>query len=100
MKIILRKFVEEKIYRNSLADFIYYFKDKKFWGNIYSNSILKFLMQHLIFFLCGYPIGIFAFYNYYFNTGYIIFIIFYLGWNTVRNEIKRKKKGLLNQDDY
>lgn len=97
---VFKKFIEKKIYRNSLADFIYYFKNKKFWGNVNNNSIMKFLVQHLFFFLCGYPIGVFAFYNYYFNTVYIVFIIVYLGWNTVRNENKRKKKGLINHDDY
>lgn len=100
IQFLLKRFIDDNKYRDSLSDFIYYFRNKKFWGNVENNSKIKFLAQHFIFFSFGYPIGIFAFYNYYFNTGYIVFIILFLGWNTVRNEIKRKKKGISNQDDY
>ena len=98
-----RFFLEEqktKISNVGLTDFVEFFKNKKMCGNSKKCSILKYLFQHFLFFILGYPIAIFAFYNYYFNTIYLIFIMVFLAWNTVRNNIKKQSKNQKADDDY
>jgi len=100
MCVIFKGFQEDSRYGDGLTDFVEFFKNKKMCGNSKKCSILKYLFQHFLFFILGYPIAIFAFYNYYFNTIYLIFIMVFLAWNTVRNNIKKQSKNQKADDDY
>ena len=49
-------------------------------------------MMHLIFCVGVIPIWMLNFYNFYFNTGYLVFILIFLGYNQAV-----KSKGELEQ---
>jgi hypothetical protein len=101
MGLIFKKFREDPKYGDGLSDFIEAYKNKKICGNLENCSIIKYLFQHFLMFLLAFPIGIFAFYNFYFNTIYLSFIVIYLAWNTARNNIKINiKKGKTEEIEY
>ena len=78
---ILRKYAYSDLYQGAVGDF---YKSKDFeclFGDHTKNTTIKYLMMHLIFLLMVTPISILNFYNFYFNTGYLAFMLIYLGYN-------------------
>lgn len=78
---ILRKFAYSDLYQSAISDF---YKSKDFeclFGDHTKNTTFKYLMMHLIFLLMVTPISILNFYCFYWNTGYLIFILIFLGYN-------------------
>jgi len=78
---ILRKFAYSDLYQSAIGDF---YKSKDFeclFGDHTKNTTIKYLMMHLIFLLMVTPISILNFYCFYWNTGYLIFILIFLGYN-------------------
>ena len=78
---ILRKFAYSDLYQGAVGDF---YKSKDFeclFGDHTKNTTIKYLMMHLIFLLMVTPISLLNFYNFYFNTGYLAFMLIYLGYN-------------------
>jgi len=85
----LRKFAYSDIYQSTIGDF---YKSKDFeclFGDHTKNTTIKYLMMHLIFLLMVTPISILNFYNFYFNTGYLVFMLIFLGYN---QSIKSKEE--------
>ena len=86
---ILRKFAYSDLYQGAIGDF---YKSKDFeclFGDHTKNTTIKYLMMHLIFLLMVTPISILNFYNFYFNTGYLAFMLIFLGYN---QSIKSKEE--------
>ena len=86
---ILRKFAYSDLYQGAIGDF---YKSKDFeclFGDHTKNTTIKYLMMHLIFLLMVTPISILNFYNFYFNTGYLVFMLIFLGYN---QSIKSKEE--------
>ena len=86
---ILRKFAYSDLYQGAIGDF---YKSKDFecvFGDHTKNTTIKYLMMHLIFLLMVTPISLLNFYNFYFNTGYLVFMLIYLGYN---QSIKSKRE--------
>ena len=78
---LLRKFAYSDLYQSTVGDF-YKSKDFEFlFGDHTKNTTIKYLMMHLIFLFGVTIISLLNFYNFYFNTGYLIFILFFLGYN-------------------
>ena len=78
---ILRKYAYSDLYQSAVGDF---YKSKEFeclFGDHTKNTVFKYLMMHLIFCFIVLPIWMLNFYNFYFNTGYLIFILIFLGYN-------------------
>ena len=78
---ILRKYAYSDLYQGAVGDF---YKSKNFeclFGDHTKNTTIKYLMMHLIFCIGVIPIWMLNFYNFYFNTGYLIFILIFLGYN-------------------
>ena len=78
---ILRKYAYSDLYESAVSDF---YKSKNFeclFGDHTKNTVIKYLMMHLIFCVGVIPIWMLNFYNFYFNTGYLIFILVFLGYN-------------------
>ena len=78
---ILRKYAYSDLYQGAIGDF---YKSKDFeclFGDHTKNTTIKYLMMHLIFLLMVTPISILNFYCFYWNTGYLIFILIFLGYN-------------------
>ena len=78
---ILRKYAYSDLYESAVSDF---YKSKNFeclFGDHTKNTVIKYLMMHLIFCVGVIPIWMLNFYNFYFNTGYLIFILIFLGYN-------------------
>ena len=78
---ILRKYAYSDLYQSAIGDF---YKSKDFeclFGDHTKNTVFKYLMMHLIFLLAVTPISILNFYNFYWNTGYLICIVIFLGYN-------------------
>ena len=89
---ILRKYAYSDLYQGAVGDF---YKSKDFeclFGDHTKNTTIKYLMMHLIFCIGVIPIWMLNFYNFYFNTGYLIFILIFLGYNQAV-----KSKGELRQ---
>ena len=89
---ILRKYAYSDLYQGAVGDF---YKSKDFeclFGDHTKNTTIKYLMMHLIFCIAVIPIWMLNFYNFYFNTGYLIFILIFLGYNQAV-----KSKGELRQ---
>ncbi len=77
----LRKYAYSDVYQSTIGDF-YKSKDFEFlFGDHTNNTVIKYLMMHLIFLLIVTPLSLLNFYNFYFNTGYLIFILLFLGYN-------------------
>ena len=78
---ILRKYAYSDLYQSAIGDF---YKSKDFeclFGDHTKNTVLKYLMMHLIFLFAVTPISILNFYNFYWNTTYLICIVIFLGYN-------------------
>ena len=78
---ILRKYAYSDLYQGAIGDF---YKSKDFeclFGDHTKNTTIKYLMMHLIFLCMVTPISILNFYCFYWNTGYLIFILIFLGYN-------------------
>ena len=89
---VLRKYAYSDLYQGAVGDF---YKSKDFeclFGDHTKNTTIKYLMMHLIFCFAVIPIWMLNFYNFYFNTGYLIFILVFLGYNQ-----SVKSKGELEQ---
>ena len=85
----LRKYAYSDIYQSTISDF-YKSKDFEFiFGDHTKNTTIKYLISHLIFLFIVTPISLFNFYNFYFNTGYLFFILIFLGYN---QSIKSKQE--------
>ena len=77
----LRKYAYSDIYQSTISDF---YKSRDFeclFGDHTKNTTIKYLMMHLIFLLMVTPISVLNFYCFYFNTGFLIFILIFLGYN-------------------
>ena len=89
---VLRKYAYSDLYQSAVGDF---YKSKDFeclFGDHTKNTTFKYLMMHLIFCVGVIPIWMLNFYNFYFNTGYLVFILIFLGYNQAV-----KSKGELEQ---
>ena len=91
---ILRKFAYSDLYESQ----IYKFYHSKTLGNILGDhkkyTILKFLSIQLAFLIISIPVQLSCFYNFYFHSGYLVFMIILLGYNSAR--IKEEKiKGII-----
>ena len=78
---ILRKYAYSDLYQSAIGDF---YKSKDFeclFGDHTKNTVFKYLMMHLIFLTAVTPISLLNFYNFYWNTGYLICIVIFLGYN-------------------
>ncbi len=78
---ILRKYAYSDLYQSAIGDF---YKSKDFeclFGDHTKNTVFKYLMMHLIFLFAVTPISILNFYNFYWNTAYLICIVIFLGYN-------------------
>ena len=87
--LILRKFAYSDLYQSAVGEF---YKSKYFeclFGDHTKNTVFKYLMMHLIFLLAVTPISILNFYSFYWNSGYLIFILIFLGYN---QSIKSKEE--------
>ena len=85
----LRRYAYSDIYQSTIGDF---YKSKDFeclFGDHTKNTVIKYLMMHLIFLLAVTPLSLLNFYSFYFNTGYLIFILLFLGYN---QSIKSKEE--------
>ena len=85
----LRKYAYSDIYQSTISDF---YKSKDFeclFGDHTKNTTIKYLMMHLIFLLMVTPISVLNFYCFYFNSGFLIFILIFLGYN---QSVKSKKE--------
>ena len=85
----LRKYAYSDIYQSTISDF---YKSKDFeciFGDHTKNTTIKYLMSHIIFLFIVTPISLLNFYNFYFNTGFLIFILIFLGYN---QSVKSKKE--------
>ncbi len=86
---ILRKYAYSDLYQGAVGDF---YKSKDFeclFGDHTKNTTIKYLMMHLIFCVMVIPIWMLNFYNFYFNTGYLVFLLIFLGYN---QSVKSKKE--------
>jgi len=92
MGLFLRSFSSNPKYSSGITDFKKYTKNMKIFGDTNNLTIFKYLLQHFFFLVVMFPLSILCFYNYYVNTFCVIFIIFFLAWNTARNNIKYMKK--------
>jgi len=92
MGVVFSKWNSNPKYFSGLTDFKDFTKNSKFFGDVNNYTILKYLFQHFSFLILMFPVSIFCFYNFYFNTIYIIFIMVFLFWNTARNNIKHAEK--------
>ena len=92
---ILRKYAYSDLYQSAVSDF---YKSKQFeclFGDHTKNTVIKYLMMHLIFCILVIPIWMLNFYNFYFNTGYLIFILIFLGYNQAVKS-KEELKQIVN----
>ena len=86
---ILRKYAYSDFYESTIGDF-YKSKDFEFlFGDHTKTTTIKYLMMHLIFLFAVSIISVLNFYNFYFNTGYLLFIVFFLGYN---QSVKSRKE--------
>lgn len=85
---ILRKYAYSDLYESAICDF--YKSDflPQLLGDHKKATVLKYLFQHLIFMIIVTPLSLLNFYNFYFNSGYIIFIVIFLGYNQARKTRK------------
>ena len=86
---ILRKYAYSDLYQGAVGDF---YKSKDFeclFGDHTKNTTIKYLMMHIIFCVMVIPIWMLNFYNFYFNTGYLVFLLIFLGYN---QSVKSKKE--------
>ena len=78
---ILRKYAYSDLYESAIGDF---YKSKDFeclFGDHTKNTVFKYLMMHLIYLFIVTPISLLNFYNFYWNTLYLILIVIFLGYN-------------------
>ena len=102
--IILRKFAYSDFYQGAVGQF---YKSKDFeclFGDHTKNTTIKYLMMHLIFLFMVTPISLLNFYNFYFNTGYLVFMLIFLGYNQSiksKNELNKiiKNAEKLNKQE-
>ena len=91
---ILRKFAYSDLYESQIYKFYHSKTLIKILGDHKKYTILKFLSIQLAFLIISIPVQLSCFYNFYFHSGYIIFMIILLGYNSAR--IKEEKiKGII-----
>ncbi len=101
---VLRKFAYSDLYQGAIGDF-YKSKDFEFFfGDHTKNTTIKYLTMHLIFLLMVTPLHLLNFYNFYFNTGYLMFMIIFLGYNQSvksKQELTKivKKAEIMDKND-
>ena len=101
---VLRKFAYSDLYQGAIGDF-YKSKDFEFlFGDHTKNTTIKYLIMHLIFLLMVTPLHLLNFYNFYFNTGYLMFMIVFLGYNQSvksKQELTKivKKAEIMDKND-
>lgn len=83
-QVVLRKYAFSDYYDSSIGDFYKSDDLECLFGDHKRYTVLKFLIQHLIFMFIVTPLSIFNFYSFYFNSGYIMFIIIFLGYNQAK----------------
>ena len=93
---ILNKYTVDQKYGSGVGDFVHSSPKiiQYVFGDMSRYSCLKYILQHLFFFVVCIPLAIISYYNYIFNCVYIGFIILFLGWNTGRNNLKDIERKL------
>jgi len=96
MGFVFKRFTRNTKYFSGVNDFKEFMKpkDKKVIekDESYIVTLLKYLLKHFSLLIIMFPVSLFCFYNYYFNTVYIILLMVFLGWNTARNNFQYMKK--------
>jgi hypothetical protein len=97
VKTILKHRIENpNEYRSALSDFTKAKIFEKIFGDLKSNTLLKYIVIQIVNFFFTSIFAIASFYNYYFNTVFLLLIIGNLGFNTSRKHIKNMEKDLIN----
>lgn len=81
---VLRKYAFSDYYESAIGDF---YKSDMFeciFGDHKKYTVIKYLLQHLIFMFMVTPLSFLNFYSFYFNSGFIMFIVIFLGFNQAR----------------
>lgn len=82
-------YIQDPRYSSGLDDFQQMSKGLAFiYGDTSKGTKWKYLSLHLVFFLIGIPISWLSYHNYYFNTVYIILLMFYLFHNSGKQQAK------------
>ena len=85
---ILRKYAYSDLYESAICDFYKSDFMTCLFGDHKKYTVIKYLYQHLIFMIIVTPISLLNFYSFYFNSGYIVFIVIFLGFNQARKNRK------------
>lgn len=99
---IFRNFAYSEYFESSVCKFFHSENLRFLLGDHKKFTILKYITVQFLFLVISIPIVLTCFYNFYFNCGYIVFIILYLGFNSARNKDKKmelllKKINKINQ---
>ena len=93
---ILRSFAYSDLFESTICKFYHSNSFYSILGNHKKYTILKYLFIQLCFLIISIPVVLSCFYNFFFCTGYLIFISILLGINSSR--IKNKElQGLINK---
>ena len=93
---ILRNFAYSDLFESTICKFYHSNSFYFILGNHKKYTILKYLFIQLCFLIISIPVVLSCFYNFFFCTGYLIFISILLGINSSR--IKNKElQGLINK---
>lgn len=80
----LRRFAYSNKYESAIGDFYKSHELEFLLGNHTKNTVIKYLIMHLMFMCIVTPISVLNFYNFYFNSAYLVFIFIFLGYNKAR----------------
>jgi len=96
---LLHRYYNNPKFGSGVRDFLEAKESLKFiFGDLYRTTLLKYILQHFVFFLAALPLTWLCFYNFKINTIYLILIIIFLGWNTGRNNMKHLEKKLIKNE--
>lgn len=94
---ILRKFAYSNLYESTICKFYHTNYLSFILGDHKKLTIVKYLTLQLLFLLISIPVVLSCFYNFYFSSGYLIFIIIFLGFNSAKGKEKRLNQ-LVNEN--
>jgi hypothetical protein len=90
----LNKYAVDEKYASGINDFVHAKLLSSVLGDHSKYRHIKYLFEHLLFFIISLPIAVISYYSFTFNTIFLMLIIIFLGWNTGRNEVRQLERSL------
>lgn len=93
--------IDNPKYPNGVSDFKKMAKKMKIFGDPEKNTNLKYMVQHLSGFVIAMPLAWVSYYNFFFNTLYVLGVVAFIcfnasikSWNHMNKQIKKFEKEI------